>query len=97
MAGHVGAAVHHSINGTPQIHTQVTTVYVKGGYEFSLTSDNHNVDFTGVRFEITDGAEFNLNLAVGDFVSTATFTGVTGQVWIQLSFQRHETQWSRRT
>lgn len=60
-------------------------MHVKGGYKFALTSDNQNVDFTRVRFEITDGAEFSLNLAAGDFVSTATFTGVTGQV----SFEVH--------
>eukprot|EP00903_Cladosiphon_okamuranus_P020673 g18983.t1 len=58
---------------------KVTTVYVKGGYEFTLSSDTQNVVFTGVRFEITDGAAFTLNLATGDFFSAATFTGVTGQ------------------
>lgn len=63
-------------------------MYVKGGYQFQLTSDNQNVDFSGVRFEITNGAEFHLNLAVGDFVSTATFTGVMLQVSFDLSHHR---------
>lgn len=59
---------------------QVTTVYAKGPYSFRVTSDNADVEFTGIRFEITDGAEFSLYLkAAEESVSTATFTGVTGQ------------------
>lgn len=58
---------------------QVTTVYAKGPYKFTVTSDSSNVEFTGVRFEITGGAEFRLSLASEEFVSTATFTGVTDQ------------------
>lgn len=72
-------------------------MYAKGGYEFHLTSDNQNVDFSGLRFDIADGAEFHLNLAVGDFVSTATFTGVTGQVSFELSCQPEKTRLSQPT
>ncbi len=67
--------------GYPSIASvlQVTTVYAKGPYKLRVTSDNQNVEFTGLRFEITDGAEFSLSLAAEEFVSTATFTGVTNQ------------------
>lgn len=59
---------------------QVMTVYVNRGKTFRVTSDNYNVKFTGLRFEISDGSEFSLSLAAGEDVSTATFTGVMGQV-----------------
>lgn len=58
---------------------QVTTVYVNRGKTFRVTSDNYNVKFTGLRFEISGGSDFSLSLAAGEDVSTATFTGVPGQ------------------
>lgn len=58
----------------------MTTIYAKGPYKLTVTSDSSDVYFTGVRFEITDGAEFRLQLAAEEFVSTAYFTGVTNQV-----------------
>lgn len=59
--------------------SKVTTVYVNRGKTFRVTSDNFNVKFTGLRFEISVGSDFSLSLAAGEDVSTATFTGITGQ------------------
>ena len=59
---------------------QVTTVTVNGPYQFRVTSDNDNVRFTNVRFDILGGANFTLNLAVEEFLGTATFAGVAGMV-----------------
>lgn len=59
---------------------QVTTVTVDGPYRFRVTSDNGSVRFTNLRFDIQGGASFTFNLAVEEFLGTATFTGVTGLV-----------------
>ena len=59
---------------------QVITVTVDGPYEYHVTSDNSNVTFTNVRFDIQGGANFTFNLAVEEFLGTATFAGVTGLV-----------------
>lgn len=53
---------------------------VDGPYHFRVTSDNDSVKFTNLRFEISGGAKFSLNLAVEEFMGTATFTGITGLV-----------------
>eukprot|EP00904_Undaria_pinnatifida_P004723 jgi/Undpi1/14251/HiC_scaffold_9.g03900.m1 len=57
---------------------EVTTVEVDGPFEFRVTSDNFNVAFTNIRFDITGGANFTLNLAVEEFMGNATFNGITG-------------------
>ena len=58
----------------------MTTVTVNGPYQFQVTSDNENVTFTNVRFDVLGGANFTLNLAVEELLGTATFAGVTGVV-----------------
>lgn len=53
---------------------------VDGPFEYHVTSDNDDVTFTNVRFDILGGANFTFNLAVEEFLGTATFTGVTDLV-----------------
>lgn len=53
---------------------------VDGPYQFRVTSYNESVEFTNVRFDITGGATFSLELAAEEFLGNATFGGITGLV-----------------
>lgn len=59
---------------------QVTTILVDGPYNFLVTPDTSNVEFTNVRFESSGGSAFFFHPRAGELIGTATFTGITGLV-----------------
>ena len=61
---------------------QVTTVTVDGQHDFRFASDNVNVVFHNVPFEISAGANFYFELKTN---GRATFARVTGMVSTRVS------------